>query len=183
MSNMINWPARFAEMVDFVGLAEEDRQLIKASAPIILARAGHLNDFIYDQLLQYPQARQFFVTDKDEPDEKRIEANKQTMLSWLRATVSAPLNDGFIRYLVGVSQMHRNIPIHRPGLPPVAPRFIIGIIAYYQTAITDLLHEHMGDSALALRTSKAWNKWLVVQIEPLLASYLSYQDESQQEVI
>jgi len=65
----------------------------------------------------------------------------------------------------------------------VAPRFIIGIIAYYQTAITDLLHEHMDDSALALRTSKAWNKWLVVQIEPLLASYLSYQDESQQEVI
>ena len=183
MSNMINWPARFAEMVDFVGLSEEDRQLIKASAPIILARAGHLNDFIYDQLLQYPQARQFFVTDKDEPDAKRIEANKQTMLSWLRATVAAPLNDGFIRYLVGVSQMHRHIPIHRPGLPPVAPRFIIGIIAYYQTAITDLLHEHMDDSALALRASKAWNKWLMVQIEPLLASYLSYQDESQQEII
>ena len=184
MSNMINWPARFAEMVDFVGLSEEDRQLIKASAPIILARAGHLNDFVYDRLLQYPQARQFFVTDKDEPDAKRIEANKQTMLSWLRATVAAPLNDGFVRYLVGVSQMHRNIPIHRPGLPPVAPRFIIGIIAYYQTAITDLLHEHMDDIASALRASKAWNKWLMVQIEPLLASYLSYQeDDSQQEVI
>ena len=42
MSNMINWPARFAEMVKLVGLSEEDRQLIKASAPIILARAGHL---------------------------------------------------------------------------------------------------------------------------------------------
>src|SRR4029450_13972699 len=66
MSNMINWPARFAEMVDFVGLSEEDRQLIKASAPIILARAGHLNDFVYDQLLQYPKARKVFVTDKHE---------------------------------------------------------------------------------------------------------------------
>ena len=181
MSNMINWPARFAEMVDFVGLSEEDRQLIKASAPLILARAGHLNDFVYDQLLQYPQARQFFVTDQDEPDEKRIEANKQTMLSWLRAMVAAPLNDGFIRYLVGVSQMHRNIPIHRPGLPPVPPRFIIAIISYYQTVISDVLHEQMSDSALAIRTSKAWNKWLMVQIEPLLASYMSYQeDESRQ---
>jgi Protoglobin len=181
MSNMINWPARFAEMVDFVGLSEEDRQLIKASAPLILARAGYLNDFVYDQLLQYSQARQFFVTDNDEPDEKRIEANKQTMLSWLRAMVAAPLNDGFIRYLVGVSQMHRNIPIHRPGLPPVPPRFIIGIISYYQTVIADLLHEHMSDSALASNTCKAWNKWLMVQIEPLLASYMSYQeDESRQ---
>ena len=61
MSNMINWPARFIEMIDFVGLSEEDRQLIKASAPVILAHAGSLNDFIYDQLLKYPQARQFFV--------------------------------------------------------------------------------------------------------------------------
>ena len=167
-------------MVDFVGLSEEDRQLIKASAPIILARAGSLNDFIYDQLLKYPQSRQFFVTGNDEPDAKRIEANKQTMLSWLRATVAAPLNEGFIRYLVGVSQMHRNIPIHRTGLPPVPPRFIVGIISYYQTVIADLLHEHMSDSALALRTSQAWNKWLMVQIEPLLASYMSYQEESRQ---
>ena len=181
MSTMINWPARFAETIDFVGLSEEDRQLIKASAPLILARAGSLNDLVYDQLLKYPQARQFFVTDHDEPDAKRIEANKQTMLSWLRATVAAPLNDGYIRYLVGVSQMHRNIPIHRPGLPPVPPRFIIGILSSYQTIIADLLHEHMDDSALALGTSKAWNKWLMVQIEPLLASYMSYQeDESRQ---
>src|ERR671931_167153 len=105
MSNMINWPARFAEMVDFVGLSEEDRQLIKASAPLILARAGHLNDFVYDQLLQYPQARQFFVTDHDEPDAKRIEANKETMLSRPRAPLGPPLNDGYVRYLVAVSQM------------------------------------------------------------------------------
>jgi hypothetical protein len=39
----------------------------------------------------------------------------------------------------------------------------------------------MADSALALCTSKAWNKWLMVQVEPLLASYMSYQeDESRQ---
>jgi len=37
-------------MVDFVGLSEEVRQLIKASAPLILARAGRLNDFVYYQL-------------------------------------------------------------------------------------------------------------------------------------
>ena len=43
---------------------------------------------------------------------------------------------------------------------------------------------HMADIAMVLRTSKAWNKWLMVQIEPLLASYMPYQeDESKQEVI
>ena len=177
MSNVTNWPARFAEMLDFVGLSEEDRQLIKTSAPIIMAHARGLNDAVYDHLLQYPQARQFFVTDSDEPDPKRIEANKQTMISWLRATAAAPLNDGFVRYLAGTSQMHRNIAIHRPGLSPVPPRYIIGIIAYYQTAIADLLQQDMADTTLASRTSVAWNKWLMLQIEPLLGNYLSYGQE------
>ena len=84
MSDVTNWPVRFAEMVDFVGLSEEDRQLIKASAPIILAHAHGLSDVVYDHLLKYPQARKFFVTDSDAPDPKRIQANKDTMLSWLR---------------------------------------------------------------------------------------------------
>jgi len=177
MSNGTNWPARFAEMVDFVGLSEEDRQLIKASAPLILAQTGHLNDVVYDRLLQYPQARKFFVTDNDEPDVKRIDANKFTMISWLTASTSASLNEGFVRYLVAISQMHRNIPIHRPRLGPVAPRYILGVIAFYQTAIAEILQQQMSDTALALRTSVAWNKWLMVGLELLLTGYLAHDQE------
>ena len=177
MSTGTNWPARFAEMVDFVGVSEEDRQLIKASAPLIMAHADRLNDVVYDHLLQYPQARKFFVTDNDEPDAKRIEANKQTMISWLRATAAAPLNEGFARYLVAISQMHRNIPIHRPHLGPVAPRYILGIIANYQTAIADLLQRNLTDAGLALRTSVAWNKWFMVALELLLTGYLAHDQE------
>ncbi len=173
MNRVTNWPARFEEMVDFVGLSEEDRQLIKASSPLIMQNARKLNDVFYDQLLNYPQARRFFVTENDEPDEKRLEDNKQTMISWLRASTNAPTNEGFIRYLVGVSQMHMNIPIHRPHLSPVPPRYIIGTISYYQTSIAALLHEHMADADLASRTSVAWNKWLMVGLELMLAMYLS----------
>jgi hypothetical protein len=178
MSDVTNWPVRFAEMVDFVGLSEEDRQLIKVSAPIIMAQARKLSDAVYDRLLQYPQARKFFVTDSDEPDPKRIEANKQTMLSWLRATAAAPLNDGFVRYLAAISVMHMNTPLHRPGLSSVAPRYIIGVLSFYQTAIADLLQQHMADTTQALRTSVAWNKWLMLQIELLLASYLTDGQEA-----
>src|SRR5262245_32171885 len=145
MSTVVNWSARFAEMIDFVGLTEADRQLVKTSAPVIMAHADSLTDRTYDHLLKYPQARKFFVTDKDEPDPKRIEDNKQTMISWLRATATAPLNDGFVRYLVATSQMHRNTPIHRPALSPVPPRYIIGVIAYYQTAIAYILSQGMAD--------------------------------------
>jgi hemoglobin-like flavoprotein len=177
MESRTNWPARFAEMLDLVGLSEEDRQLIKASGPLIMSHAGRLNDLVYDQLLQHPQSRKFFVTDDDKPDAKRIEDNKQTMITWLRATATAPLNEGFIRYLVGISQMHRNIPIHRPHLSPVAPRYIIGTISFYQTAIADILHQQMSEPTLASRTSVAWNKWLMVGLELLLAGYLVHDGD------
>jgi hemoglobin-like flavoprotein len=174
MSEMIHWPTRLAEMVDFVGLSEEERQLIKSSAPIILQNARHLTDALYNHLLQYPDSRQYFVTADDEPDEKRLESNKQTMISWLRATVTVPSNEGFARYLVSTSQMHANIPIHRPSLAPVPARYIIGAISYYQTAIADLLHQHMPDTNEAGRASVAWNKWLMAGLELLLANYLSH---------
>jgi hypothetical protein len=177
MSNHTNWPARFAQMIDLVGLSDEDRQLIKASSPLIMPHAGRLNDLVYEQLLEHPQSRKFFVTADDQPDMKRIEDNKQTMITWLRATATAPLNEGFVRYLVGVSQMHRNIPIHRPHLSPVAPRFFISTISFYQTAIADILHRQMADAALASRTSVAWNKWLMVGLEMLLAGYLAHDGD------
>jgi hemoglobin-like flavoprotein len=177
MSKRTNWPERFAEMIDLVGLTEEDRQLIKASGPLIMSHAGRLNDTVYDQLLQHPQSRKFFVTDDDRPDAKRIEDNKKTMITWLRATATAALNEGFVRYLVGISQMHRNIPIHRSHLSPVAPRYIISMISFYQTAIADILHQEMSDLVLASRTSVAWNKWLMVSLELLLAEYLAHNGD------
>lgn len=175
MSTVTDWSARFQEMIDFVGLSEEDRQLIKDSGPLVMKHARSLTTEIYDRLLAYPEARQFFVTDDDEPDEKRIEDNRQTMISWLRASTTAPLNEGFVRYLVAISQMHVNIPIHRPSLGPVAPRYVIGSISYYQTELADLLHREMADAALATRTSVAWNKWLMVGMELLLADYLRHE--------
>jgi hemoglobin-like flavoprotein len=164
-------------MMDFVGLSEEDRQLIKASAPLILAHADSMATYVYDSFLKYPKARQFFVTHDDKPDPVRIEANKQTMFSWLRATAAAPLNEGFIRYLAAISQMHVNIPIHRPGLSAVPPRYVIGTIAYYQATIAALLQQHLPDASLASRTSIAWNKWLMIGLELLLAHHLMHDNE------
>ena len=173
MSTVVNWATRFDEMVDFVGLSEQDRQLIKDSAPIVMGHARPLNDLIYDHILKYPEARKFFVTEADEPDGPRIEANIQTMISWLRATSSAPSNEGFARYLAAISQMHKNIPIHRPHLTPVPPRYIIGIMSYYQTAIAELVHQSIADHKLASQTCIAWNKMLMAELDLLLANYLS----------
>jgi hypothetical protein len=68
--------------------------------------------------------------------------------------------------------------VHRPELSPVAPRYIIGTISYYQTAIADILLKNMPNTDLAVRTSQAWNKWLMVMLELLLANYLIHDADA-----
>jgi hypothetical protein len=59
----------------------------------------------------------------------------------------------------------------------VAPRYFISTISFYQTAIADILQQQMPDPTLASRTSMAWNKWLMVGLEMLLAGYLAHDGD------
>ncbi len=172
MGNVADWPARMEEMATFVGLSDEDRELVRASAPAVLANARQLTDAVYDRFLEYPAARMYFLTDDGEVDHKRITANKQTMIRWLRDTAAAPSNEGFARYVLAIGTMHKDLPIHRPGLPPVPSRYVVGTISFYQTAIAELLRRELPDSDQAARCSAAWNKLLIVVLDLMLASYL-----------
>jgi hypothetical protein len=173
MTNAIDWPARLAEVVEFVELTEEDRLLIRSSAPIINKHARSLTDTLYDRFLEYPKTRKFFVTEADEADEERIEGNKLTMIRWLRDTGSVPLGDGFARYLRAIGMLHRNLPPDRAQHGPVPSQFVIATIAFYQTAIATLLGQNIPDTDLAARTCIAWNKLLVVELDMLLGVYLN----------
>ena len=83
-----------------------------------------------------------------------------------------PSNDAFARYLIAVSAMHRDIPIHRPGLPPVPTQFVIGTISWYQTRLIQIFEEELGDLRKAAEASVAWNKMLMVSLDILLGAYL-----------
>ena len=175
MRDSIIWPDRFREMVAFVDLSDEDQRLVRASAPIIMEHVRGLTDVVYDHFLKYPAARKYFVTEDEQIDDERIELNKRTMIQWLRDTAAAPMNEGFPRYIAAIGIMHRDLPSHRPHLDPVPSRYIIGTISYYQTAIAALLTKRIPDTELASRTSVAWNKLLMLELDMLLSSYLSDQ--------
>ena len=173
MTQAGDWGARLEEMLAFVGVTEEDRQLIRDSGPIVNKHARRLNDLVYDHILEYPEAGKFFRTEDGKPDDRRIELNKQTMVTWLQGTATAPTDPAFARYLAAVSLMHKNTPLHRPHLTAVPSRYVIGTISFYQTAIADLLSGEMSDPDLVARTSAAWNKLLMVELDLLLSAYLT----------
>ena len=168
-----DWPARFREMSEFVGLSEEDLDLIRASGPLVQAKLQSFVDHIYDHFLEYPESRKFFVHDNGSPDRKRIDDNKLTMIRWMMNNCLAHINDGFSRYVAAIGTMHYSVAVHRPPLPPVPYKYLIGVISMYQTKLAALFDAEMDNEELAARTSLAWNKLLMVELDLILAAYVT----------
>ena len=168
-----NWPDRFRDLIEFSGISDTDFKSVKDTGPIIVRYAVSLTDEIYDRIFEFPAAKQFFVDSDGRPDAKRIQDNKDTMIQWLYYLAKAPTNDGFTRYLAAISSMHHTVPSHRPGLPAVPSRFVIGTISYYQARLSEILHDELDDPVEASRASSAWNKFLMVSLDLLLVAYLS----------
>lgn len=173
MRYVVNWPARMEEMVAFVGLTDDERQLIRASAPFIMDHARALTDAVYDHFMKFPQARKFFVTEDGQVDEVRLDRRKHTLARWLRDTAACALDESFAVHLLAMGISHRNLPTNRAHLGPVPSRYMIGTMSFAQTAIADLLRVQMPDTDLAFRTSTAWNKLLMIQLDLLLADYVT----------
>ena len=176
MRYVVNWPARMEEMASFVGLDEDAKGLIRASAPMIEEHTVALTDAVYDHFMAYPQARKFFLTETGEVDEERLARRKHTLIRWLRETAACDLDERFAGYLLAMGISHGYPPAHREHLGPVPSRHMIGTISFVQSAIADLLLREMDDTGLALRTSIAWNKLLMVELVMLLAGYITEPD-------
>ena len=140
-----NWPDRLREISKYVNLTEEDRKLIRSTGPIVRRYSDQLTTEVYDLIFEFPNAGRFFSYEDGTPDPRRVKDNKDSMMQWLNYLAQAPSNDAFARYLIAVSAMHRDIPIHRPGLPPVPTQFVIGTISWYQTRLIQIFEDELGD--------------------------------------
>ena len=69
--------------------------------------------------------------------------------------------------------VHSNPSLERGYLGSVPARFMIGTMSFAQTAIASALSQDMDDPARVLQASIAWNKLLMLQLDVLLAGYVT----------
>jgi hypothetical protein len=175
MPGVTDWAARMKEMMEFVGLTQAELELVQSTAPIILSQADSLTNAVYDHFLKFPQSRQFFLTDDGEVDQERLSRRQHSLVRWLRSTIDFNFDEGFPVFLLAVGLVHSHPPSHRSHLGPVPTRYMIGTISFAQTALAQLLHQDMDDPEAAMRAAVAWSKLLMVQLDVLLAGYVSEQ--------
>lgn len=175
MPGIVDWPARMREMVEFVGLTPDELELVQSTGPILLAHADELTSAIYDHFLKFPESRQFFLTEDGAVDPERIDRRKHSLARWLQASIDFRIDEEFPVFLLAIGLSHGHPPTHRAHLGSVPARFMIGTISFAQTALAQLLNQDMDDPAAAMRASVAWNKLLMVQLDVLLAGYVTEQ--------
>ena len=170
---IFDWPARMRQMADFVGFTDEDLVLVRESGPILLDRADELTSAVYDHFLQFPSTARFFLTPDGEIDQSRLDRRKHSLARWLRNSIDFQLDEQFPVFLLAMSVVHSNPSLERGYLGSVPARFMIGTMSFAQTAIAGVLAEDMEDPSQVLRTSVAWNKLFMLQLDVLLAGYVT----------
>ena len=170
---IFDWPARMRQMADFVGFTDEDLELVRESGPILLARADELTSAVYDHFLQFPATARFFLTPEGEIDQSRLDRRKHSLARWLRNSIDFKLDEQFPVFLLAMGVVHSNPSMERGYLGSVPARFMIGTMSFAQTAIAGVLSEDMDDPNRVLRTSVAWNKLFMLQLDVLLAGYVT----------
>jgi hypothetical protein len=173
MPHIVDWPGRLKEMADFVGLGEEDLAVIKETSSVILDNADDLTADVYDNFLKFPESRKFFLNEKGEVDDVRLDRRKHSLARWLRGSVDFKIDEDYPIRVLATGVVHSHPPVHRAHLGSIPSRFMIGTMSFTQTALADLLHREIEDQGLAARASAAWNKLMMLQLDILLAGYLS----------
>ena len=175
LPGVFDWPARMKEMLDFVGLTPVELESVQSTAPILLAHADELTSAIYDHFLKFPEARKFFLAEDGEVDSEQIDRRKHSLARWLQASIGFKVDEDFPVFLLAIGLAHGHPPSHRAHLGSIPSRFMIGTLSFVQTALAQLLFQDMDDQSEARRASIAWNKLLMVQLDMLLAGYVTEQ--------
>ena len=173
MQGMVDWAGRMKEMVEFVGLSQEELELVQATAPLLLPHAEDLTGAVYEHFLKFPRTRQFFLTGEGEVDLERLAHRRHSLIRWLRATIDFKVDEEFPVSMLAAGLVHSHPPSHRAHLGSIPSRYMIGTISFVQTALAQLLCQELDDPTRAMQASVAWSKLLMVELDILLAGYVT----------
>ena len=173
MQRIVDWPARLREIAEFVGLGEAELAIVRATGPAVLKHAEELTASVYDQFLNFPESRRFFLNDEGDVDEPKLDRRKHSLLRWLRGSLDFQIDEDYPIRVLATGIVHSHPLSHRAHLGSIPSRYMVATISFVQTALNELLHQEIEDPEEAMRASVAWSKLLMVQLDILLAGYVT----------
>jgi Protoglobin len=125
-------PRFVRDMMQFVGLGDDDLAAIRRSAPIVLRHEPSLTAALYEHFLAFQRSAKFFLREDGEVDTARLERRKHSLGRWLRESAEAALTHEFSYYLLSVGLAHGHREQATGAIPP---HLMVGAISLAQTAL------------------------------------------------
>ena len=173
MQRIVDWPARMKEVADFVGLGQEELDIIQSTRELVVARGEELTAAVYDHFLKFPETRRFFLEEGGAVDEEKLDRRKRSLLRWLTGSIDFKINEDYPIRLLATGIVHSHPPSHRAHLGSIPSRFMVGSMSFMQTALAQLFSAEIDDPRESQQASVAWNKLLMVQLDILQAGYIN----------
>jgi len=173
LPQIFDWPGRLKQLAAFVGLDQAELDLIKSTSAAVLKNADDVTAAVYDNFLKFPETRRFFLGADGEVDEVRLDRRKHSLARWLRGSIDFKIDRDYPVRVLATGIVHSHPPSHRAHLGSIPSRFMVASMSFIQTALADVLREELEDQDLAMRASIAWNKMLMLQLDILLAGYVT----------
>ncbi len=173
MPELVDWPARMKEVAAFVGLSQNELDIIESTRELVLSKGEEITAEVYDHFLRFQETRRFFLNEENAVDDDRLERRKHSLLRWLRGSLDFKIDEDYPVRLLATGIVHSHPPSHRAHMGSVPSRFMIGSMSYVQTLLAGIFHSEIEDREEAHRASVAWNKMLMVQLDILQAGYIN----------
>ena len=173
MPQIVDWPARMKEVAEFVGLGSAELEAVQATAPVVLAHAEELTASVYDHFINFPGSRRFFLDADGTVDLEKLERRKKSLLRWLRGSLDFKIDHDYPIRVLATGIVHSHPPSHRAHLGSIPSRYMVGTISFIQSALANLFCQAIPDRGQAAQASIAWSKLLMVQLDILLAGYVT----------
>ena len=173
MPHIVDWPGRLKQLAEFVGLDQGELDLIKSTSVAVTKHADDLTAAVYDNFLKFPETRRFFLADDGEVDEDRLTRRKHSLTRWLLGSIDFKIDYDYPIRVLATGVVHSHPPSHRAHLGSIPSRFMVASMSFIQTALAAVFRKELEDQDLAMRASIAWNKMLMLQLDILLAGYVS----------
>jgi hypothetical protein len=158
---------RLAVARAIIGYDGEDEFRVRLTHELVAARADELATAVYGHLMKFPETASFFQLAHGSRDREHIGRRIDSLTEWL-ASMDGPLDEDAAARLIDIGRAHTA----RAGDPAlrVHARYLLMTISFVQTAVVNLLAEHIEDLRELAMTAAAWNKLLMIHLDLFLAA-------------
>ncbi len=165
------------QMREFSGPAPTELDAMRATVEPLLRHANEMVVATYDHLLATRETAAILGWEHG-PDPEHLAERRRFFAIWLARTLGLDFGDDLARYLFHAGQLHAG---HGPRRVDVPDRYVTGSIGLVISAFAGYISAEHGGGEPAARAVAGWNKYLLMQLEQMLAGRLVAKELDQGE--